>query len=131
MNIQDPVSDMITCIRNAQKARIKSIIVSYSSFKFKILKILKEEGFLKKINIFKKNNKSFLHVKMRYFKNLPVIEEIKRISKPSLRVYKNFFMINKIRSNMGVYIISTSKGVMTDKKAKKLGLGGEIICYVF
>ncbi|AZP36208.1 30S ribosomal protein S8 [Candidatus Annandia adelgestsuga] len=131
MNIQDPISDMINRISNNQKIKKKKVIMFYSKFKSSISKILKEEGYIEDYNIInKKNKKKILEIKLKYFKKKSVIHNIKRISKPSLRVYKNKKNLPKIISGFGIAIISTSKGVMTDHKARKYGLGGEIICYV-
>ncbi|BBA85105.1 30S ribosomal protein S8 [Candidatus Nardonella dryophthoridicola] len=131
MNIQDPISDMIVNIKNGQLSNKKFIFTYYSKLKFNILNILKNEGFIKKIFFLKfKNNVNKIKIFLKYYKNKPVIENINIISKPSLRIYikKNF--VNRFKFNFGVYIISTSKGVFTDKDIKKIGIGGELLCYV-
>ncbi len=128
MNIQDPISNMLTNIRNGQLSKKKSVLIYYSKIKESILKILLNEGFIKNYVI--KNNNKIL-VKLKYFLNNPVITKIKKISKPSLRIYKSYKNIPIIMSGLGICIISTSFGVLTDKEARRLKIGGEIICYVF
>ncbi|ARC54636.1 30S ribosomal protein S8 [Candidatus Riesia pthiripubis] len=131
MNIQDPVSDMITRIRNAQKANKEFVSVSFSNLKASISYVLKEEGYIKNFSINrKKKNRSYIIIQLKYFNGNGVIENIKRVSKPGLRIYKKKDQIPLIMEGLGIVIISTSQGVMTDRKARKNGLGGEIICYV-
>ncbi|MFI4853131.1 MAG: 30S ribosomal protein S8 [Candidatus Makana argininalis] len=129
MSMQDPISDMLTIIRNGQIAKKKEVYVIYSMFKKKIIETLYEEGFIKKYKIIK-NIKIFIKIKLKYFKGKSVIENIKRVSKPSLRVYKKYKKLPKVIYGIGIAIISTSKGIMSDIKARKLSIGGEIICYV-
>ncbi|MFI4847242.1 MAG: 30S ribosomal protein S8 [Candidatus Makana argininalis] len=129
MSMNDPISDMLTIIRNGQIAKKKKVYIPYSVFKKEIIKILYKEGFIKKYTI-KKNIKTFLKVKLKYFKGKSVIENIKRISKPSLRVYKKYKKLPKVIYGIGIAILSTSKGIMSDKTARKLMIGGEIICHV-
>ncbi|UDG80487.1 30S ribosomal protein S8 [Candidatus Annandia pinicola] len=130
MNIQDPISDMINHIRNSQIVKKKKITMYSSKLKNSISKILKEEGYIEDFNIINKNKKKILEIKLRYFKNKSVIYNINRVSKPSLRIYKNKNNLPKIIAGLGIAIVSTSKGLMTDHNARKYGLGGEIICYV-
>ncbi|MFI4846972.1 MAG: 30S ribosomal protein S8 [Candidatus Makana argininalis] len=129
MSMQDPISDMLTIIRNGQISKKKKIYVTYSIFKKEIIKILYQEGFIKEYTI-KKDIKTLLKIKLKYFKGKPVIENIKRISKPSLRIYKKCKTLPKVIDGMGIAIISTSQGIMSDKRARELLIGGEIICYV-
>ncbi len=128
MSIQDPISDMLTNIRNGQLSKKKNILVFYSKIKESILKILLNEGFIKNYKLIY-DNKILIYLK--YFLNNPVISNIKRISKPSLRVYKSYNNIPVLMSGLGIFIISTSLGLLSDKQARKLKVGGEIICYVF
>ncbi|ARC54937.1 30S ribosomal protein S8 [Candidatus Riesia sp. GBBU] len=131
MNIQDPVSDMITRIRNAQKANKEFVSVPFSNLKVSISSVLKEEGYIKNFSINReKKNISYIIIQLKYFNGNGVIENIKRISKPGLRIYKKKDQIPLIMEGLGIVIISTSQGVMTDRKARKNRLGGEVICYV-
>lgn len=130
MSMSDPISDMLTRIRNAQKVKKKIVFIPFSKVKFSIIKIFKDEGYIKdfvSLNIVKiKNIKIFL----KYYNNKPVIEILKRISKPSLRIYKKKNVIPKILNGLGTVIISTPLGIISDKKAEFYGVGGEIICYI-
>lgn len=130
MNMQDPISDMINCIRNGQIVKKKKITMYFSKLKISISKVLKEEGYIENFSTIIKNKKKFLEIKLRYFKKKPVIYNINRVSKPSLRIYKNKNNLPKIIAGFGIAIVSTSRGIMTDHNARKYGLGGEIICYV-
>lgn len=130
MNIQDPISDMLVQIKNAQKANKKRIKLQSCKIKLKIAKILKKEGYIKEYKICNNKKKIELNIKLKYFNNKPVIEYIKRVSKPSLRIYKKKYELPKVMSGLGIAIISTSKGIMTDHEARKINLGGEILCYV-
>ena len=127
--LQDPVSNMLTRIRNAQKARHDSVTFYASTFERAILSVLKEEGYIESFKKCKENDKK-ITVLLKYYNGKPVISLLKRISKPGLRVYKAFKDITNVWGGLGIVIISTSKGLMTDLKAKELKLGGEIVCYV-
>ncbi|XZR53119.1 MAG: 30S ribosomal protein S8 [Enterobacteriaceae bacterium] len=129
MSMQDPISDMLTYIRNGQNIKKKKIIIPFSNIKKEISRVLKEEGYIKDYK--NKNKKKNLELILKYFKNKPVIENIKRISKPSLRIYKKKKNLPKVMNYLGIAIISTSKGIMSDSLARKYGIGGEIICYVY
>ncbi|ADV33607.1 30S ribosomal protein S8 [Candidatus Blochmanniella vafra str. BVAF] len=130
MSTQDPISEMLTAIRNAQISKKDKVCLPSSSIKVAIIKVLTEEGFIKQYFVHD-GIKPILEICLKYYQyNNPVIESIKRVSRPGLRVYRNKRKIPKVMSGMGVVIISTAKGVMTDKKAKRLNIGGEIICYV-
>ena len=132
MNLVDPIGDMLTRIRNGQMRSLSKINIPFSSFRFKILEVLKKEGYI--IDFYlaenKEKNKSILVV-LKYYEGEPVIKEIKRISKPGRRVYSRAISIPKVKNGLGLAILSTSKGVMSDSDAIKNNLGGEIICRVF
>lgn len=130
MSMSDPIADMLTRIRNAQQAKKLTVEMPSSKMKLSIAKVLKEEGYIENFDITKKQTKNTLTINLKYFKNSPVIEKITRVSKPGLRIYKSKPNIPKIMNGLGVTIVSTSKGVMTERKAKIEGVGGEVICYV-
>ncbi len=132
MTLMDPIGDMFTRIRNGQMRSMTTVEIPASNFRLKILDVLKAEGFI--INYFiekKENNKKILKVDLKYFEGTPVIKEIKRVSKPGRRVYSRALSIPKIQNGLGLAIISTPKGVMSDSEARKNNIGGEIICRVF
>ena len=132
MTFIDHIGDMLTRIRNGQMRYLNKINVTFSNFRLKILEVLKKEWYIVnfKTDIDKKNIK-FLLVDLKYYEGQPVIKEIKRISKPGRRVYSKATSIPRIRNGLGVAILSTSKGVMSDSDAIKNNLGGEIICRIF
>lgn len=130
MSVHDPVADMLTCIRNAQTMKIQMIRLPHSQLKEEILKVLKAEGYIEDFEVKLFDNKRDLQINLKYYQGLPVIEKIKRISRPALRVYKGYDEIPVIRGGLGIAIISTPKGVMTDKVARANKIGGEIICTV-
>jgi len=132
MTLMDPIGDMFTRIRNGQMRSLPSIDVPASNFRQNILDILKNEGYIKNYYIEKlDNNKKNLKVDLKYYEGTPVIKEIKRISKPGRRIYSRADSIPKIMSGLGLAILSTPKGVMSDTEARKNNIGGEIICRVF
>jgi len=132
MSLMDPIGDMFTRIRNGQMRLLNTIDVPASNFRLQILEVLKSEGFISNFFIEKKeNNKKNLKVDLKYYEGVPVIKEIKRVSKPGRRVYSRATSIPKFQNGLGVSILSTPKGVMTDNEARKNNLGGEIICKVF
>mgnify|MGYP001277420021 FL=1 len=132
MTIVDPIGDMFTRIRNGQMRLLNTIDVPASKFRSQILEILKNEGFINNFRLEKKEDKkNILIIDLKYFEGSPVIKEIKRISKPGRRVYSRAVSIPKVQNGLGVAILSTSKGVMSDNDARKNNLGGEIICRVF
>ena len=132
MTLTDPIGDMFSRIRNGQMRLLNSIDIPSSNFRKNILKILKEEGYIKDYYIEKsENNKINLKINLKYYEGDPVIKEIKRISKPGRRVYSRATSIPKVMNGLGLAILSTPKGVMTDTEAKKNNVGGEIICKVF
>jgi len=127
----DVVANMFTAIKNGQKVEKKEIIIPFSKLKENIAKILKEEGYLINFKKIKKQKKVFLRLILKYQNGKPVIFEIKRISKPGRRVYINKKTITPVLGGLGIAVLSTSQGVMTAKNAKKLGVGGEIICQIW
>ena len=132
MSIIDPIGDMFTRIRNGQMRSLNSVDVPASKFRLKILEILKSEGYI--INFVlenTENNKKIIKVNLKYYEGNPVIKEIKRISKPGRRVYSRANSIPRIQNGLGLAIVSTSQGVMSDIEARKNNLGGEIICRIF
>ena len=131
MTLMDPIGDMFTRIRNGQMRLLSKVEMPSSNFRLKILEVLKSEGFISSYHIEKKeNNKVSLIVNLKYYEGTPVIREIKRVSKPGRRVYSRATSIPKIQNGLGLAIISTTKGVMSDIDARKNNIGGEIICKV-
>ena len=132
MNLVDPVGDMLTRIRNGQMRSLNKIDIPFSKFRLKILEVLKKEGYIIDFFIDEKKDKSkSILVVLKYYEGQPVIKEIKRVSKPGRRVYSRAISIPKVKNGLGLAILSTSKGVMSDAEAIKNNLGGEIICRVF
>jgi len=132
MSFTDPISDMITRIRNAQLRALNNVSIPNSKFRAKILDVLKDEGYISNYKILSNdNNKKSLLVDLKYNNGVPVIKEIKRISKPGRRIYSKADSIPKIQSGLGIAIVSTSMGVMSDNTAREKKIGGEIICRVF
>jgi small subunit ribosomal protein S8 len=130
MSMQDPIADMLTRIRNAQAVNNVSVIIPHSKLKAAILKVLEEEGFIQSFETVSLEKKKELKVLLKYFQGKPVIAKIKRVSCPSLRVYKNKNTLPTVLGGMGVAIISTPKGVMTEKTARAQQMGGEVLCTV-
>ena len=132
MTLMDPIGDMFTRIRNGQLRRLTKVEMPSSNFRLKVLEVLKNEGFISSYHIEKKeNNKVSLIVDLKYYEGTPVIKEIKRVSKPGRRVFSRADSIPRIQNGLGLAIISTNKGVMSDIEARKNNVGGEIICKVF
>jgi len=132
MSLTDPIGDMFSRIRNGQMRLLASINVPASNFRLQILEVLKSEGYISNFFIEKKeNNKKNLKVDLKYYEGNPVIKEIKRVSKPGRRIYSRADSIPKIQNGLGLAIISTPKGVMSDNEARKNNIGGEIICRVY
>ncbi|MBO6487638.1 MAG: 30S ribosomal protein S8 [Pelagibacteraceae bacterium] len=132
MTLVDPIGDMLTRIRNGQMRSLNKINIPFSNFRLKILEVLKKEGYIIDFNIDNGKQKiKFLSVDLKYYEGQPVIKEIKRVSKPGRRVYSKATSIPKVLNGLGLAILSTSKGVMSDTDAIKNNLGGEIICKVF
>ena len=133
MSFVDPIGDMITRIRNAQLRALGNVTIPCSKFRARILDVLKQEGYISSYKILsdKKNKKESLLVDLKYNNGLPVIKEIKRISKPGRRIYAKADSIAKIKNGLGLAIVSTSMGIMSDNDARTKNIGGEIICRVF
>lgn len=131
--VTDSISDMLTRIRNAHMVKHQIVQISFTKISLAITKILKEEGFIKDFEDYSENNRRYLLISLKYKGKLrePVIAKIKRISKPGLRVYSNSKKLPRVLDNFGIAIISTSNGVMTNLKAKELGIGGEVLCYIW
>ena len=132
MTLMDPIGDMLTRIRNGQQRLMQKVQMPSSTLRLNILEVLKNEGFIASYHIEKKeNNKTSLFVDLKYYEGTPVIKEIKRVSKPGRRVFSRATSIPRIQNGLGLAIISTNKGVMSDIEARKNNVGGEIICRVF
>ena len=130
MSMQDPISDMLTRVRNGQAANKVAVKMPSSKLKASVAKVLQEEGYINGFSV-SADVKPTLTIDLKYFDGKPVIEEIKRMSKPSLRHYSGSNDLPQVRSGLGIAVISTSKGVMTDRAARAAGIGGEILCTVF
>ena len=130
MSMQDPLADMLTRIRNAQMAEKTVVSMPSSKLKAAVAKVLKDEGYIADFQI-SSEVKPQLSIEQKYFEGKPVIEEVKRISRPGLRQYKSVEQLPKVRGGLGVSIVSTNKGVMTDRAARAAGVGGEVLCTVF
>ena len=132
MTLMDPIGDMFTRIRNGQMRNLSTVNIPASKFRTKILDILKSEGYINSYYLeSSENNKKIIKINLKYYEGTPVIKEIKRISKPGRRVYSRANSIPRVMNGLGLAILSTPKGVMTDAEAKKNNIGGEIICKVF
>ena len=130
MSMSDPIADMLTRIRNAQKARKVNVSMPSSNAKVAVAKVLRDEGYVADYSVEKDGAKSQLTVALKYFEGAPVIEKIKRVSKPGLRVYRANDGLPTVLGGLGVAIVSTSAGVMSDREARAKGIGGEVICLV-
>ncbi len=132
MNIVDPIGDMITRIRNAQMRALDKVSIPSSKFRAKILDVLKQEGYISNYKIISDTKQvNSILVDLKYNNGLPVIKEIKRVSKPGRRIYAKAANISRIQNGLGLAIVSTSKGIMSDNDARDKNIGGEIICKVF
>lgn len=129
MSMQDPLADMMTRIRNGQMAKKVVVEMPSSKMKLAIAKVLQDEGYIKGFSV-EGDVKPVLTVELKYFEGKPVIESIKRVSRPGLRIYKPGDELPKVMAGLGVAIVSTNKGVMTDRAARAAGVGGEVLCYV-
>jgi small subunit ribosomal protein S8 len=129
--MSDPIADLLTRIRNAQMAQLPTMTCPSSKIKVAISKVLEDEGYIAGYGVEEVNNKPILSVELKYFQGKPVIEEIKRVSRPGLRLYKGKSDIPDNRAGLGISILSTNKGLMTNKQAEAAGIGGEILCTVF
>ena len=131
MTMQDPLADMLTRIRNAQMAGKAVVKMPSAKLKVSVASVLKEEGYIDDYGVSVEENKTTLSVSLRYHNGKPVIEEIRRASKPGLRQYKGKDRIPSVRGGLGIHILTTNKGVVSDRVARKHGVGGELICSVF
>lgn len=131
MSMSDPIADLLTRIRNAQQAHLPQVNCPSSKTKVAICNVLEEEGYIQGHNVTEDGAKSTLTIDLKYFRGAPVIEEIKRVSRPGLRQYRGKEELPKNRAGLGVVIVSTNRGVMTDRKARAAGIGGEVLCTVF
>jgi len=130
VSMSDPIADMLTRIRNAQSANKSSVSMPSSQTKNAIALLLKEEGYVTDVETVTEDAKAVMTVSLKYYEGKPVIDEISRVSRPGLRIYKGANELPKVRGGLGVAVISTSKGLMTDRAARKAGIGGEVLCYV-
>jgi small subunit ribosomal protein S8 len=130
MSMSDPVADMFTRIRNAQRVNKQGVAMPSSKLKVSIAQLLKDEGYVETYNIDANGGKPLLNIELKYYAGKPVIERIERVSRPGLRVYKGSTHLPQVMNGLGVAIVTTSKGLMTDRKARTVGLGGEVIGYV-
>jgi small subunit ribosomal protein S8 len=126
----DPIADLLTRIRNGQTARKSSVTVASSKLKTAILKVLKDEGYIADFSLGQDDGKPFLTIDLKYYEGRPVIDRIERVSRPGLRIYRGKSEIPRVLGGMGTVIVSTPKGVMTDKAAQAIGQGGEVLCIV-
>jgi small subunit ribosomal protein S8 len=130
MSMSDPVADMFTRIRNAQRVEKETVVMPSSKLKVAIASVLKDEGYIESFEVQEAGGKPQLHLGLKYYAGRPVIERIERVSKPGLRIYKPCTQLPQVMNGLGVAIVTTSKGVMTDRKARQAGVGGEVLGYV-
>jgi small subunit ribosomal protein S8 len=128
--MSDPIADMLTRIRNGQNSEKSSISMPSSKSKVALATVLKEEGYIIDSQVDQNSGKPILNIELKYFQGEPVIDLIKRVSRPGLRIYKKHLQLPQVRGGLGIAVISTSKGLMTDRAARKAGHGGEVIAYV-
>ena len=130
MSMSDPIADMLTRIRNAQAVDKAVVVMPSSKIKVAIAQVLKDEGYVEGLVVKSEEGKSMLEIALKYYAGRPVIERIERVSRPGLRIYKGCDAIPQVMNGLGVAIVTTPKGVMTDRKARQVGIGGEVLCYV-
>ncbi|MFM7704605.1 MAG: 30S ribosomal protein S8 [Rubrivivax sp.] len=130
MSMSDPIADMLTRIRNGQLVEKASVAMPASKLKLAIAQVLKDEGYIDGYRIVEDGGKRELEIGLKYYAGRPVIERIERVSRPGLRVYKGREAIPQVMNGLGVAIVTTPQGVMTDRKARQSGVGGEVLCYV-
>lgn len=130
MSMNDPIADMLTRIRNGQKARKRSVTMPASNEKVAVAKVLKEEGYIVDYSTAEDGRKKSMTVELKYFEGRPVIEQIRRVSKPGLRIFRGKEDLPKVLGGLGVAVVSTSAGVMSDRQAREKGIGGEVLCIV-
>ncbi len=131
MSMTDPIADMLTRIRNAQSLQKREVSMPSSKLKCAIAGVLKNEGYIQDATVRVDDGKPVLTIALKYFQGVPVIEQVRRISRPGLRIYKGCDELPKVMGGLGVAIISTPKGIMTDRAARTVGQGGEVLCHVF
>lgn len=131
MQVTDPISDFLTRVRNASKARHKRLDVPSSKMKIAIAKILKEQGYIGEFQVIEDNKQNILRVSLRYFNGRAPFDKITRISRPGLRHYTPSAEAPRVRNGLGIAILSTPKGIITDKEARKLNVGGEVLCTIY
>ena len=130
MSMSDPIADMLTRIRNAQVVQKTTVLMPSSKVKVAIANVLKDEGYIENFAVTEADGKPELKIGLKYYAGRPVIERLERVSRPGLRIYKGKDDIPNVMNGLGVAIVSTPQGVMTDRKARATGVGGEVICYV-
>ena len=130
MSMSDPIADLLTRIRNAQMVNKATVVVPSSKVKVAIVQVLKDEGYIDGFEVKTEAGKSVLDIALKYYAGRPVIERIERVSRPGLRVYKGSKTLPQVMNGLGVAIVTTPRGVMTDRKARATGGGGEVLCYV-
>lgn len=130
MSMSDPIADMLTRIRNAQMAEKPSVTMPSSKLKEAIARVLKDEGYIEGYSVRRDGNKAELDIQLKYYAGKPVIERIERVSKPGLRIYRGKDELPRVMNGLGIAIVSTPKGVMTDRKARHANVGGEVLCIV-
>lgn len=132
MSISDPIADLLTRIRNATMARHNQVVVPHSKLKLAIVNILKEEGFIERFDVVKDSSRQMIRIWLKYDEDRkPILTGLTRVSKPGCRIYSRRDDIPWVYSGLGVAILSTSKGVVTDSKARRMGIGGEVLCYIW
>ncbi|HXF44539.1 MAG TPA: 30S ribosomal protein S8 [Burkholderiaceae bacterium] len=130
MSMTDPVADMLTRIRNAQRVAKSEVVMPSSKLKVAIAQVLADEGYIEGFQVADNGGKPELRIGLKYYAGRPVIERLERVSRPGLRIYRGRDTIPQVMNGLGVAIVSTSRGVMTDRKARSQGVGGEVLCYV-
>ena len=130
MSMSDPIADMLTRIRNAQAVEKSVVAMPASKLKVAIAQVLKDEGYIDGFAVRGETVQPQLEIALKYYAGRPVIERIERVSRPGLRIYKGYDAIPQVMNGLGVAIVTTPKGVMTDRKARQVGIGGEVLCYV-
>lgn len=130
MTMQDPIADMLTRVRNAQAVRKKELAMPFSKVKLAVANVLKSEGYITDVSEAGEGRDKQLIIVLKYYEGEPVIEHLSRVSRPGLRVYKNKSELPRVKNGLGVAIVSTSKGVMSCREARRLGQGGEVLCIV-
>jgi small subunit ribosomal protein S8 len=130
MSMSDPIADMLTRIRNAQATEKVSVVIPASKVKQAIAQVLKDEGYIEDFAVRNADGKAMIEIGLKYYAGKPVIEKIERVSRPGLRIYKGRDDIPRVMNGLGVAIVSTSRGVMTDRRARETGVGGEVLCVV-